>query len=101
MFPRVERVRHVAEYGIELSFTDGTTREIDLKDRVVGRGGVFGPLQDVEFFKQVQVDSEAGTIGWPSLDFHGAFGTCNCTRRYLNLVPVVDSEQLVVSSIQS
>jgi hypothetical protein len=34
------------------------------------RGGVFGPLENVEFFRQVQVDSEAGTIVWPNgVDF--------------------------------
>ena len=36
----------------------------------MGRGGVFKPLEDVGFFKQVQVDAEAGTIVWPNeVDF--------------------------------
>ena len=70
MFPRVTRVRHLQDYRLELSFSDGETRELDLKQRIVGRGGVFDPLEDVEFFKQVQVDSEAGTIVWPNgVDF--------------------------------
>lgn len=70
MFPRVKRVRHCDEYRLELTFTDGTEGELDLKERVVGRGGVFAPLEDIEFFKQVQVDPEAGTIVWPNgVDF--------------------------------
>ena len=70
MFPRVKLVRHIRDYRLELSFTDGTTSEIDLKGRIVGRGGVFRPLQDLEFFKQVQVDPEAGTIVRPNgVDF--------------------------------
>ena len=70
MFPRVKRVRHLEEYRLELSFTDGTTGELDFKERVVGRGGVFTPLQDIDFFKQVRVDPEAGTIVWPNeVDF--------------------------------
>ena len=70
MFPRVKHVRHLGEYRLELSFTDGTTGELNFRDRVVGRGGVFTPLQDVEFFRQVKVDSEAGTIVWPNgVDF--------------------------------
>ena len=70
MFPRVKGVRHTGDYRLELSFTDNTTRELDFKQRIVGRGGVFGPLEDVEFFKQAQVDSEAGTIVWPNgVDF--------------------------------
>lgn len=66
MFPRVKEVRHAGEYRLELSFTDGTTREVDLRGRIAGRGGVFVPLQDLEFFKRVRVDSEAGTIVWPN-----------------------------------
>jgi len=66
MLPRVREVRHVAEYRLELEFTDGTRGEIDFEARILGRGGVFGPLNDVEFFKLVQVDREAGTIVWPN-----------------------------------
>ncbi len=70
MFPRVTQVHHRGEYRLELSFTDGTAGELDFKERVAGRGGVFGPLEDVAFFRQVAVDSEAGTIVWPNgVDF--------------------------------
>ena len=55
---------------MELTFTDGTTSEVNLGGRIAGRGGVFLPLQDVEFFKQVRVDPEARTIVWPNgVDF--------------------------------
>ncbi len=66
MFPRVTHVRHIREYRLKLTFRDGATGELDFKDRVVGRGGVFGPLEDVSFFGQVRVDPEAGTIVWPN-----------------------------------
>jgi hypothetical protein len=70
MFPRITRVRHVDKYRLELSFSDGTTAEIDFASRIVGRGGVFRPLEDVELFKEVRVDSEAGTVVWPNgVDF--------------------------------
>lgn len=70
MFPRVKRVQYVRDYRLELTFTDGMIKELDFKERIVGRGGVFSPLEDLEFFKQVQVDSEAGTIVWPNgVDF--------------------------------
>jgi hypothetical protein len=70
MFPRVKEVRHLGEYRLESGFMDGTKGELDLKERVVGRGGVFTPLQDIGFFKQVKIDSEAGTIVWPNgVDF--------------------------------
>ncbi|MBM4464535.1 MAG: DUF2442 domain-containing protein [Chloroflexi bacterium] len=70
MFPRVKQVRYLGEYRLELSFTDDTKGEFDFRERVVGRGGVFTPLEDTDFFKQVQVDHEAGTIVWPNeVDF--------------------------------
>jgi len=45
MFPRVKQVRRLGEYRLELSFTDGTKGELDFEERVVGRGGVFSPLE--------------------------------------------------------
>jgi hypothetical protein len=66
MYPRINAVRHLGDYRLELVFTDGTTGPLDFRARVVGRGGVFKPLEDVEFFKQVMVDSEAGTLVWPN-----------------------------------
>jgi hypothetical protein len=49
-----------------LTFTDGIRGEIDLRARVVGRGGVFSPLEDVTYFAQVGVNEEAETIEWPN-----------------------------------
>ena len=59
-------MRRLGEYRLELSFTDGARGELNFKDRVVGRGGVFHPLEDIDFFSQVKVDPEAGTIVWPN-----------------------------------
>jgi hypothetical protein len=60
----------VERYRLELSFSDGVTGELDFEQRVVGRGGIFRPLEDVSFFGQVMVDPEAGTIVWPNeVDF--------------------------------
>jgi hypothetical protein len=70
MFPRVTAVRHLRDYRLELAFTDGARGVIDFRGRIVGRGGVFAPLEDIEFFRRVQVDSEAGTLVWPNgVDF--------------------------------
>jgi hypothetical protein len=70
MFPRVKQVRHLGDYRLELTFADGTTGQLDFKEQVVGRGGVFQPLEDVSFFQQVRVDPEAGTLVWPNeVDF--------------------------------
>jgi hypothetical protein len=70
MFPRVNGVRHLQDYKLEISFSDGTVAELDFRGRIVGRGGVFRPLESVDFFRQVTVDREAGTLVWPNgVDF--------------------------------
>ncbi|MFW6161860.1 MAG: DUF2442 domain-containing protein [Planctomycetota bacterium] len=66
MLPRVKAVRHVRDYILEVTFTDGVRGTIDFRERVVGRGGVFAPLEDIRFFGQVEVDPEAGTLVWPN-----------------------------------
>lgn len=70
MFPRVTDVRHVKDHELEIHFSDGAVGRLDLRERIVGRGGVFTPLEDVQFFAQVAVDPEAGTLTWPNgVDF--------------------------------
>ncbi len=53
-------------YRVELSFSDGVRGVVDLANRIVGRGGIFGPLEKPEYFRQVAVDRELGTIVWPN-----------------------------------
>ncbi len=70
MYPRIAAVRHIEGYRLELTFTDGNKAELDFKKRIVGRGGVFAPLEEIEFFKRVKVDTEIGTLVWPNeVDF--------------------------------
>jgi hypothetical protein len=70
MFPRVTQVCHLQDYQLEIRFSDGTVAQLDFQRRIVGRGGVFVPLQDVGYFAQVTVDREAGTLVWPNgVDF--------------------------------
>ncbi len=70
MLPRVTAVCHVKDYELKISFSDGVVADLDFRRRIVGRGGVFEPLQDAEFFARVAVDREAGTLVWPNgVDF--------------------------------
>ena len=66
MYPRVSRVRPLQDYELELGFSDGTVATLDLRERIAGRGGVFEPLQNIDFFAQVCVDPDAGTLVWPN-----------------------------------
>ena len=63
-------VRVLDGYHVELTFSDGVCDVVDLANRIVGRGGVFRPLEDREYFGQVVIDGELGTIVWPNgVDF--------------------------------
>lgn len=66
MFPRITQVRYIHDYILELMFADGAHAELDFRGRIVGRSGVFAPLQDITFFAQVRVDPEIGTLVWPN-----------------------------------
>ena len=66
MLPRIKSVRYIQDYRLELTFSDGVRAEIDFRTKIVGRGGMFTPLEDVGFFRQVRVDPEAGTLVWPN-----------------------------------
>jgi Protein of unknown function (DUF2442) len=62
---RIRSVEPLDGFVVRLSFTDGTTREIDLEGELWGP--VFEPLRaDRELFRQVRVDEELGTIVWPN-----------------------------------
>ena len=66
MLPRIKHVTYLHDYRLALTFSNGEQGEIDLRDRVVGRGGVFQPLEQIAFFKQVAVEPESGTLVWPN-----------------------------------
>lgn len=70
MLPRVKHVTYLDGYRLKLRFTNKTEGIIDFRQKVVGRGGVFKPLEEIEFFKQVVVDPISGTLVWPNdVDF--------------------------------
>ena len=61
----IHSVEVLEGFVIRLSFSDGSTREVDL-DRYMW-GPIFQPLrEDIELFRQVRVDPELGTIVWPN-----------------------------------
>ena len=52
-------------YRLLLTFEGGEQREVDIK-ALVPFDGVFAPLSDERYFRQVCVDSNVGTIVWPN-----------------------------------
>ena len=66
MSPRVIDVRHLGDYRLEITFSDDVSGVLDFAPRIMNRHGVFERLHDLEFFRQVRVDSETGTLCWPN-----------------------------------
>ena len=62
---QVTNVEVLGHYRLRLGFSDGLVRDVDLT-RLGERGEVFVPLRDPDYFAQVRVDPEAGTIVWPN-----------------------------------
>lgn len=63
MFDVVE-ARYVGGYTVWLRFEDGTQGEVDLSRELVGP--IFDALRDVEYFRNLSVNAEIGTIVWPN-----------------------------------
>jgi hypothetical protein len=50
---------------VHVRFEDDLSAEIDLS-YLLDYGGVFEPLRDPEFFRQLRADPELRTIAWPN-----------------------------------
>jgi Protein of unknown function (DUF2442) len=61
---RVDSFDIVAPYTLRVSFDDETERIIDF--RPVLAGELFGPLNELNLFNQVRLDSEVHTLTWPN-----------------------------------
>lgn len=62
----VSQVKVLNGYRVELTFTDGTRGVLDLENDIVGKGGVWKPLESFDYFRKVRVNPELGTITWPN-----------------------------------
>ncbi len=52
-------------YTVYVRFEDGTAADLDLS-YLTAYGGVFEPLRDLDYFRRLRADREAGTIVWPN-----------------------------------
>ena len=52
-------------HTVQVRFEDGLAADVDLS-YLLDYEGVFKPLRDPEFFRQLRADPEAGTIVWPN-----------------------------------
>jgi hypothetical protein len=63
-FEKAAEVRVVTPYVIEVTFTDGTRRQVDIEPLFWGE--VFAPLRDPALFAQAAVDPVGGSVYWPT-----------------------------------
>ncbi len=64
MFLHVTEVRLTKDYELQVTFSDGVVKEVDLAGELYGE--IFEPLKDLEVFRQVRVNSDTNTIEWPN-----------------------------------
>jgi hypothetical protein len=60
----VTKARPAGGYRVWLEFSDGTSGEVDLEDRLFGP--MFEPLRDPTLFAQLTLNPELDTIVWPN-----------------------------------
>ena len=60
----IERVEHLQNYQMHVSFDDGSEGIVDLAKHL--HGPMFEALKDVSFFARVTVDPELETVVWPN-----------------------------------
>jgi hypothetical protein len=64
---KITAVEYLGGHRLRLSFGDGFVGDVDLAERFKApKGPMFKPLQDVEYFALVAVDTELGTVVWPN-----------------------------------
>jgi len=90
----VTKLRVLEGYRLELTFSDGVCGVVDLANRIVGRGGVFAPLENPQYFRQVAIDKELDTIVWPN----GADICPNLLYRWANGEAVQRPESETIAS---
>ncbi len=61
---RVTAFEVVAPYTLRISFDDDTQQTIDFEDVLAGE--LYRPLEDLDLFNQVRLDSEVHTLVWPN-----------------------------------
>ena len=54
----------VGDYTIRICFDDDSEQTINFEPILLGP--LFGPLSDLKLFNQVELDSELGTLIWPT-----------------------------------
>ena len=68
----VKEVEYIQNFKLRVIFDNSVKKMVDLENYLDGE--IFEPLKNIEYFKQVKVDKELGTICWDNgADFSPEF----------------------------
>lgn len=60
---RIATAKPLEAFQVQLEFTDGTTKQVDLQPYL--HGSIFEPIRnDLQMFRAMKVDAQMGTIVW-------------------------------------
>ncbi len=76
---RVLNVEYLEDYKLKIKFSDKKTKIVDCEEKVKHAKGIFLPLKNVEYFKQVSVDDKF--LSLTTAKFGPYFWSHSC-RRY-------------------
>lgn len=62
MILRVREARVCGPHSLRLTFSDGTTKQVDVSPLLVGP--IFEPLRDPAYFACATLDATCGTVVW-------------------------------------
>ncbi|MEI6222517.1 MAG: DUF2442 domain-containing protein [bacterium] len=60
----IVQVQYIKNYELEIRFENGEHGVVDLYE-YCQKGGIFEKLSDKQYFQQVYVNHDLGTICWP------------------------------------
>lgn len=63
---RIKDVKYIKDYKLKLVFSDKAIKVVDLESVIKRSGGIFLPLKDLDYFKQVALDDCQLSICWPN-----------------------------------
>lgn len=63
MYYDVIKIKHIAEYKIEIFFKDGGVGIVDFSE-YIKQGGVFKKFKEMDFFKNVYINPDTGVLTW-------------------------------------
>ena len=64
MILRLEKAKVCGSFALDLTFSDGTRKQVNVKCLL--RGPIFRPLKDEDYFRMMKFDAVGGTVCWPN-----------------------------------